>query len=326
MVTWGRSPDAVRKVVCRCTRHRSDSIPGGQQPPINLELGWNSLGKENAQPCDIADNIHFAATKLYRQGKDDLKTTVHMCWFVVLVSFCATCFSVSSNTNAGLDNSMLDDVRLSEILVKTPQPYTATQLAMAEQRALQALSEIERKGSFADIARRSSEDPSAQAGGDLGCFTRGKLAPALGKLVFDMKIGEVSNVIRTKQGFVILEVTGRGSDACSPLQPLTPITADLKPYLEILKKKVEDNWYKQAPQSARVPELRHGKVVVDFSVQRNGALTDATVASTSGDSDLDKAALTAVHESSPLSPVPSTIQRDHLRMRFNFEYNPSRGL
>ena len=43
--------------------------------------------------------------------------------------------------------------------------------------------------------------------GDIGYFTRGELASSLEDLVFRMKVGEVSEVVRTKQGFLIIEVT-----------------------------------------------------------------------------------------------------------------------
>jgi TonB family protein len=102
-------------------------------------------------------------------------------------------------------------------------------------------------------------------------------------------------------------------------------TADLKPYVEVLKKKVQENWYKRVPQSARGPELKQGNVTVELSIERSGKITDATIASTSGDTDLDHAALTAIRKAK-LPPFPSTIRGDHLRMRFNFEYNSSSHL
>jgi TonB family protein len=101
--------------------------------------------------------------------------------------------------------------------------------------------------------------------------------------------------------------------------------ADLKPYLEALEKNVQKNWYKCVPQSARGPALKQGNVTVELSIERSGRITDATIASTSGDADLDNAALTAVRKTK-LPPFPSTIREPYLRMRFNFEYNSSSHL
>ena len=54
--------------------------------------------------------------------------------------------------------------------------------------------------------RKNSDGPTAAQGGDLGYFKRGTLAKELEDKTFAMKPGEVSDVIRTKQGFVILKV------------------------------------------------------------------------------------------------------------------------
>jgi TonB family protein len=142
-----------------------------------------------------------------------------------------------------------------------------------------------------------------------------------------MQAGDVSDVLRTRQGYVILKVSNRGTDPCADLELLNqPITAELKPYLETLKQRVRERWYRLIPRSARLSEIKQGSVTVEFSVQRNGTITDSTVASGSGDIDLDKAALNAVREATPLSPLPSTTKTDHLVMRFQFHYNPSKTM
>jgi TonB family protein len=102
-------------------------------------------------------------------------------------------------------------------------------------------------------------------------------------------------------------------------------TADLKPYVELLKKRVEENWYKRVPKSARGPELEQGNVTIECSIERSGRITEETIASTSGNAELDKAALTALRKTK-LPPFPSTIRADHFTMRFHFEYNSSSHL
>jgi TonB family protein len=111
-----------------------------------------------------------------------------------------------------------EQVRLSEILISTPQPYDPAQVAEAQHKAEQMRDAIRRGGTFADIARANSQGPTAAHGGDLGCFTHGKLAPTLDELVFRIKVGDVSDVLRTKQGFVVLEVTDRGAHPCVDLE------------------------------------------------------------------------------------------------------------
>ena len=60
---------------------------------------------------------------------------------------------------------------------------------------------------FAATAKSSSSGPTAQQGGDLGSFGRGKLAKELETTTFALNAGQYTEPIRTKQGFVILKVT-----------------------------------------------------------------------------------------------------------------------
>ena len=113
-------------------------------------------------------------------------------------------------------------IRLSEILIAPvpppppaepgkPEPPavepTPEQVNAAEQKANQAAAEIKAGAKFEDVAKKYSNGPTAQDGGSIGDFKRGTLAKSLEDLTFGMKAGQVSDPIRTKQGFVILKVT-----------------------------------------------------------------------------------------------------------------------
>jgi peptidyl-prolyl cis-trans isomerase SurA len=105
-----------------------------------------------------------------------------------------------------------ETIRLSEILVSTdPKPNDKTdeeqRLQAAKAKADDLLGQIRGGAKFDEVAKKNSNDPSAAQGGDLGFFQRGALAKELEDKTFAMKAGDVSDVIRTKQGFVILKVT-----------------------------------------------------------------------------------------------------------------------
>ena len=102
-----------------------------------------------------------------------------------------------------------EQVRLSEILISTDSAGDdQAKLAAAEAKANDLLKQIRAGASFEDIAKKYSDGTTAAQGGDLGDpFERGKLAKPLEEVTFAMKKGDVSDVIRTKQGFVILKVT-----------------------------------------------------------------------------------------------------------------------
>src|SRR6202040_3595730 len=102
--------------------------------------------------------------------------------------------------------------KLSEILVSTePTGDDPQKLAAAEAKANDLLKQIRAGAKFEDIAKKESQGLSAAEGGELGYFERGKLAKQLEDVTFAMKKDQVSDVIRTKQGFVILKLTDHQS-------------------------------------------------------------------------------------------------------------------
>ncbi len=120
-------------------------------------------------------------------------------------------------------------IRLSEILVSThpaqEDPTKASQAAeedaakvqAAEAQANQLLQQIRSGQKFEDVAKKLSQGSTAAQGGDLGYFKRGALAKELEDKTFALKPGDVSDVIRTKQGFVILKVTEHHAAGVPPL-------------------------------------------------------------------------------------------------------------
>ncbi|MBZ5648208.1 MAG: peptidylprolyl isomerase [Acidobacteriia bacterium] len=100
-----------------------------------------------------------------------------------------------------------EQIRLSEILVTVEKDASPEQIAAAQSKADDLLKQIRGGAKFDEVAKRSSQGPTSAQGGDLGLFKRGMLAKELEDMTFAIKADEVSDVIRTKQGFVILKVT-----------------------------------------------------------------------------------------------------------------------
>ncbi|HKC01389.1 MAG TPA: peptidylprolyl isomerase [Terriglobales bacterium] len=116
-----------------------------------------------------------------------------------------------------------EQVRLSEILIapKTPtkpagadgkpeppsDAETEAALSAAQAKAQDVLDQFHKGAKFADLAKKYSDGPSAKDGGDLSLFKRGTLSKELEDKVFALKAGDVTEVIRTKQGYVILQAS-----------------------------------------------------------------------------------------------------------------------
>lgn len=66
--------------------------------------------------------------------------------------------------------------------------------------------------SFSDLAMQYSKDPgSAQRGGDLGWFTKGRMVKAFEEAAFKARPGEIVGPIRTQFGLHIIKIHGRDS-------------------------------------------------------------------------------------------------------------------
>lgn len=71
------------------------------------------------------------------------------------------------------------------------------------------------KMKFAEMAKYYSQDGSAQQGGYLGEFTRGRMVPEFEEVVFNLKEGEVSEVFETEFGFHIVQLHKRVGETVS---------------------------------------------------------------------------------------------------------------
>jgi len=102
------------------------------------------------------------------------------------------------------------------------QAAEAAALAAAEAKANDLLKQIRAGAAFEDIAKKYSDGSSAAEGGELGVFERGKLAKEIEDKTFSMKAGDVTDVIRTRQGFVILKVNDHQMAGIPPLKDVLP--------------------------------------------------------------------------------------------------------
>jgi peptidyl-prolyl cis-trans isomerase C len=87
-------------------------------------------------------------------------------------------------------------VRASHILLKTEEEANAVK------------DQLNKGGDFAKIAKEKSLDTgSAKNGGDLGFFSRGQMVPEFERAAFGLKVGEVSNPVKTQFGYHVIKVT-----------------------------------------------------------------------------------------------------------------------
>ena len=109
-----------------------------------------------------------------------------------------------------------EHVVLREFFLST-EKKPESDIPAIEEKAKGYLARIRRGDSFEELAKRYSEGSTAKDGGFLGSFERGQLSKEIEDRVFALKKGEVTDVIRTKTGFLILELLQRYDAGIQPL-------------------------------------------------------------------------------------------------------------
>ncbi len=97
-------------------------------------------------------------------------------------------------------------------IVKMP-PVNDEEIANIKNRLMEYRERVLRGEKFSMLARLYSDDPgSASKGGELGFVERGALYPEFEAVAFNLKSGEISNVVQTKAGYHIIQMIERRGD------------------------------------------------------------------------------------------------------------------
>ena len=102
-----------------------------------------------------------------------------------------------------------EERRASHILISAAKDAPAAEREKAKERARALLAQARKApDSFAELARKNSQDPgSAAKGGDLDYFVPGAMVKPFEDAAFAMKKGDISDVVESDFGFHIIKVT-----------------------------------------------------------------------------------------------------------------------
>jgi len=104
-------------------------------------------------------------------------------------------------------------LRTSHIILLSKPGMTEAELKELRERAAKVLTDVKAaKKPFEELARQSSEGPSARTGGDVDWGARHKLLPEYYEAALQLKsVGDVSGIVETPYGFHIIKLTGKKS-------------------------------------------------------------------------------------------------------------------
>jgi peptidyl-prolyl cis-trans isomerase SurA len=127
-----------------------------------------------------------------------------------------------------------EEMRARHILIQVPENASPETIKKIRSRIEKIAVNLENGADFAETAKKFSEAPDATKGGDLGYFKKGQMIPEIDQVVFDLRPGERSGVVRTPFGFHIFEVLDRKEHTIDNDPDIRKEIEDL-----IYKKKIE---------------------------------------------------------------------------------------
>jgi TonB family protein len=80
------------------------------------------------------------------------------------------------------------------------------------------------------------------------------------------------------------------------------------------------NWYSLIPEAARLRQVR-GRVVIIFTITKNGNVEGQRIVANSEYQSLDNAAIGSIMASNPFPRIPDDFEGNSLVLQFTFLYN-----
>ncbi len=120
--------------------------------------------------------------------------------------------------NKNLFQTTDEVVKVRHILISTDYALSKEDKIKAKQQIQEAYELLKKGADFEDVARKYSNCPSKDFGGDLGYITKGTLSESFEKIAFTIDINKISDIFETEYGFHILQVTDRKNNFIQPYE------------------------------------------------------------------------------------------------------------
>jgi peptidyl-prolyl cis-trans isomerase C len=102
-----------------------------------------------------------------------------------------------------------EQVKARHILVKLEEQAEESKKTEAREKIEMVQGKLKKGEDFSTLAKEYSEGPSSSKGGDLGYFSRGQMVKPFEDAAFAMQPGEVSEIVKTRFGYHLIEVTDK---------------------------------------------------------------------------------------------------------------------
>ena len=169
-----------------------------------------------------------------------------------------------------IQKEVVDHIRISEQELhryykenpdsfQQPEAICARHIVVKSQEDAQHVLALVKKNpeNFGELAKQYSTGPSADNGGDLGCFERKKMVEDFSAAAFALNAGEISDVVQTQFGYHIINVTAKQP---AETVPFDKIRDNLEKWLKEQRAKIEiPQWQDSLRTSAEVDIILNGE-------------------------------------------------------------------
>ncbi|MBF0147988.1 MAG: peptidylprolyl isomerase [Magnetococcales bacterium] len=107
------------------------------------------------------------------------------------------------------DQTQEEEIHLGQILLELPAGASSDEVDRLREKAINLVGSLREGKSLASLASQYSSDSSGLSGGDMGWFKKGDLPEHLENVVFHMEKDQVSDPLRSPQGFHIFKMIER---------------------------------------------------------------------------------------------------------------------
>ena len=112
-----------------------------------------------------------------------------------------------------------EQINAQHILFKTDKNTTDAEKKKKLADAKKAFAEAKKQGAdFGELAKKYSEGPTAQRGGDLGTFSRGRMVKQFEDVAFAGKPGDILGPVETQFGYHIIKINEKTAEAQRPYE------------------------------------------------------------------------------------------------------------
>ena len=216
-------------------------VQRGQNGPKTFDevLASHPLGKERAL-AEVETNVlidNMIKGEVIDKDKADYSAEAKK-----------TIDNIVSNITMRAQAPQPEKVQASHILIKTngEKDETAKTEIDALYAQLKDLKGDELKKKFAEFAKAKSACPSGQSGGDLGEFGHGQMVPEFDKAAFELKVGEMSEPVKTQFGWHLILKTQHTPAKTPTPEEVAKIVAENTPSLAYAEKHLKMNKNRQA--------------------------------------------------------------------------------